>query len=337
MRILMYADRPASLGGIETHISTLSLALAESGCDVTVAFARIDDPGIFAAIQRQGIRVVAASPDRVLEMIHSGCVDLIHAHSYGASRLAFRARRQSPIPAAITIHGPGQELPGSPTSGVRVICVSHELAAPLQRACGERLCVVENGVDLHRFARDSAGTEEAGNGRESQRRGALQAVYLGRVGPSKRPGLVTLQQALGSRSDVDLSYVSNWSPDGRARPSHNVETSLQKADLVFSTGRGIREAMASGAVACVLGVYWDGLVTPESVEALRWSNFSGRTHRERPTPLAVSPTVRELIGAPARLAELKEFSWTYARQHFSSTCATKRILALYRELLSEAD
>ncbi len=337
MRILMYADRPATLGGIETHINTLAARLVRRACTVTLAFARITDPRIFADAKEAGARVVEASPRDVATYVTSGAYDLLHAHSFGASRLAARLHRTCGIPIVITLHGPGQGLPVAVGAGMHVIAVSQEIASTLQRACGTRLSVIENGIDLTQFSRTIPETNPPGRrSPRSQQRTRLHAVYLGRVGPSKRPGLVALHEALNSRPDVTLRFIANWSPDGDARPSHAVQDSLEGADLVFSTGRGIREAMALGAAACVLGVYWDGLVTPERVDELRWSNFSGRSTRERPTPRAVALTVRELLGTPARLAQLQAFSRSYAHNNFCLSHTVNRTVAVYERLTASA-
>lgn len=339
MRVLMYTDRPVGLGGIETHIASLVPPLIEAGCDVAVACRRIDDPRPFAPLLAAGVPVREASAEAVRAWVLSERFDLVHAHSAGAARLAYALHRELGIPVVATVHGPEQRLPLAPGPGVGVICVSGETAAPLRAAFGPRLAVIENGIDLGRFRPPLPRPELASGSfqrREPGRTRPLRAVYVGRVGPAKRPGLQALYQALGSRSDVCLTFVSTWAPDGRARPTDRVEEALKGADLVFATGRGVREAMACGAIACVLGVWWDGLVCPSSVAELAWYNFSGRARREAPTPFRIAVTVRELLQDSRRLAALRQFSLEYARRHFDLRRSVHETLAFYRSVTREA-
>ena len=322
MRIALYADRPASLGGIETHMAALAKELLLLGHDVRLVFSRIVDDALFQDAREHGASVEAQDRDGVERLAARDKIDILHAHSHRASLLAAALSRRYGLPMVTTLHSPGQ-TPPPPQERSAVIAVSGEISESLSRR-GVKHVRIENGVDLRRFF-------PAG---ERRRRNRLQVVYLGRVGPSKTQGLRALHEALGSRRDVDVRYVADWSPVGRSHPTAAVESELRAADVVLATGRGVREAMACGCAALVLGAFWDGLVTPESVHRLEWYNFSGRASRERPTAERIAFAVRDLSD-PARLAALKAFGCAHARRHWDARTMACRTFAVYRTLLEE--
>lgn len=323
VRIALYADRPAGFGGVETHMATLAKELAALGHEVRLIFPRIVEAGVFEEAVKLGARLEAHSPAAVERLAARGAFDLLHAHSHRASELAGKISTRYGVPAAVTLHSPEQRLP--PARGPRaVIAVSGEIAArlALEGIPHER---IENGVDLGRFS--------PSGGRKRVR---LRAVYLGRVSPSKMPGLLALEEALAHRRDIELRYIADWAPGGAARPTAGVEAELREADLVFATGRGVREAMACGAAALVLGTFWDGLVTPGSVERLAWYNFSGRASRERPSAERIAFAARKLLQDRKELQALKAFGTAYARRFWDAREMARRTAAVYRSLWEKA-
>lgn len=319
MHVLMYADRPASYGGIETHMATLAKELLLLGHRATLAFSRIDCQDLFSEVRAHGGDVVAADRHEVENLALERAVDVVHAHSHRASKVALALRQRSRVPAVTTLHSPEQALPTADGRLMTYIAVSREISASLSRQAIPH-AVIENGVDLERFAPP---------GLRSRRRRRWRVVYLGRVSPAKTPGVLAVDEALGRRQDVELRYVCNWAPMGNGRPLAGVEAELREADLVFSTGRGVREAMACGAAAAVLGSYWDGVVTRENVDRLEWYNFSGRATRRPPTAEQVAFALRELMADPRRLAELKALGPELAARRWDAKEMAKRTAAVY--------
>lgn len=320
MHIAMYADRPASFGGIETHVAALAKALLQMGQRVTIAFSRILHPEVFAPAVASGARLLALDKSGVVEFCRRESPDVLHAHSHGACVVAERVSRLFGIPWLATLHGPGQSpVTSSNRPPFAVICVSHEIARSLSRR--HRVVVIENGVDLARF------TPARRKERRSQE--PVRALYLGRVGPSKTQGVLALQEALGSRSDVELRFVSTWAPKGLGGPTERVDEALGRADLVFATGRGVREAMACGCAAFVLGAFSDGLVTPDTVDRLAYYNFSGRATRQPPTAKNIAFTVRSLLRAPEERARLSRFGAEHAARAWDVRVAALHTLETY--------
>jgi len=322
----MYADRPASFGGIETHMATLAKELALLGQQVTLAFPHILEDRLFADAKAHGVRIVKASPQEIEKLAASAKVDVLHAHSARASRLAHALQRRYPLLTATTLHGPGQVLPPWRRGRTAIIAVSGEISESLSRQ-GIPHTTIENGVDLKRFHPRVS---------RPRRPRPLRIVYLGRVSPAKVPGLLALDEAAAFRQEVDVRYVADWAPRAQEAPSAAVEHQLAEADLVFATGRGVREAMACGAAAAVLGVFWDGLVTPETVSRLEWCNFSGRASREPPTAQSISLLIRELLADAKRLEELKTFGASYARRRWDARVMAEKTLEVYHRLKREA-
>lgn len=326
MRILLYADRPAAYGGIETHTAGLAEALSSLGDEVTIAFSSIVRPDLFTRSISAGARVVELQSHQLGSFVRQEGFDVIHAHSYGASRAVKQLGVRPTLPVITTVHGPGQRLPFPPMPGTGLICVSEEVARVFRPAFGQRLRVIENGIDLDRFSALD----------RSRKPGEpLRICYLGRVGPTKRAGVTALYEAAGKRADVRLRFISDWAPHAQASPTCSVEEHLQHADVVFSTGRGIREAMACGAAACVLGVCWDGLVTPDSLDRLAWYNFSGRAFRRKPASQDIALVIRRLLFDPRLLEQLKCFGRQTAERRWDGKTAAILTRKFYAEVMGE--
>ena len=61
---------------------------------------------------------------------------------------------------------------------------------------------------------------------------------------------------------------------------NNIADELNKADLVFTLGRGVIETMMCGKIPIVFDYQGgDGMVTPENIHDLMTHNFSGRLYR----------------------------------------------------------
>lgn len=353
MHVLMYADRPASYGGIETHMATLGKELLRMGHRVTLVFSRILSPELFDVVKAHGGEVTTADRSEIEGLIMGKDVDLVHAHSFQAAKLALAARRRLGVPAATTLHSPDQRLPNADCRLMSFIAVSREIGE-LLAGRGVPHVVIENGVDLERFIPASSGPPTQGPGQTPSRgqaprqdgtpsdapnrqsrprsRRRLRVLYLGRVSPAKTQGLLAVEKALAYREDIELRYISNWAPGKKERPLSSVEDELREADLVFSTGRGIREAMACGAPAAVLGAFWDGLVTQENVDDLEWCNFSGRATRQPPSPERIAFTVRELLTRPRLRAELKTFGPQLAARRWDARTMAHKTLEVYRSI-----
>ena len=237
MHIAMYADRPASYGGIETHMATLAKELVLLGHRVRLAFPRILHDGLFTAARsawrRSGLPPItrakssslrhrdrpSTSSTRTLTTLPSSL-----CASYGAT-----ASR-----TVTTLHSPGQCLP--PVDGrfpTAVIAVSREISESLARRGSVAHAMIENGgADLHRF---HPLPPEPGRGPRLPRRlsGQGEPIRSPR-GPRRSTG------AGFPRQDVECRYVANWAPKGKERPRAAVEDRTARGDLLVHGGESGR-------------------------------------------------------------------------------------------------
>lgn len=319
MHIALATDRIASIGGIETHVATLAEELCRMGHQISILFPNIVEPEVFAHAIDAGARLVQLAksswPDFVLERR----VDLFHAHSAGATDVAVTIGRRLSLPVVTTVHGPGQHIPAT-CEKMGVIFVSREIERAKARP-GLPSIVIENGVNIERF-RPEKGARPSG----------FVIMYLGRVGPSKQVGVLSLKRAVRNLPSVSLRFVSTWTPSNQSTATARPEKVLPQADLVFSTGRGVREAMAAGTAVCVLGTYMDGLVTPENVESLSTVNFSGRLTMQLPEAHRIQSIIRTVFDRPSFLDALKTFGRDYAVKHFDSKQMARLTEAFYHTI-----
>lgn len=103
------------------------------------------------------------------------------------------------------------------------------------------------------------------------------------------------------------------------------------ADIVIGHGRGIMEAMACGKVVIALG--GDNRVTtvsPDSVEAIAYYNFSGRHLQHQPELRQdFTAELQHLLDDPPRLQQLQQFSLDYIRREYAAEIGATGLEALY--------
>lgn len=122
---------------------------------------------------------------------------------------------------------------------------------------------------------------------------------------------------------VGLPQLSVW----------NVERMIWAADLVVSIGRGGYEAMACGRPVILFDVHGgDGLVKAENVEAMRWSNCSGRWRNQPCNEHTVMNTLLEAKnhyfneGRQTDNIHLDEYR-RIAKEHFDIKKAVDQLLS----------
>jgi glycosyltransferase involved in cell wall biosynthesis len=124
--------------------------------------------------------------------------------------------------------------------------------------------VLENPVDVRRFTPRrviSASPQRA-------------LVLSNKMDPSTRSVIDVACRRLG----IGLEIL------GLDDPVWEVEKHLNRADIVFSLGRGAIEAMACGRAVYVYDRFGaDGWVTPESIDEIASCTFSGKRYRRRLT------------------------------------------------------
>jgi len=253
----LHLDYPA---GSETYTYTLTQGLVATGHRVTVL------SPILGEVAEQ-IRGLGADVVDELGKVR-GHPDVLHCQ-HNVMALASRAWFRG-APLVFHSHGtvPLPEQPPSVDLNVqRYVAVSDLVGRHLRSrgVPGELIRVIENPVDVHRFAPRS---EIHARPRKAL---VLSAVVDG--------GTLSVIDEACRRLGIELELVG---ADGRRE--WDVERHIDLADVVFSLGRGAIEAMACGRAVFVYDVHGaDGWVTPDSVDEIASCTFSGKRYRRRLT------------------------------------------------------
>lgn len=340
----MAADRPARISGLETHIATLSEQLSRMNYDVSIVFPRIDAPDLFANAIRAGVDVIELRKNKWSTLIRPRGTMIFHAHTYGASLFGLAMTRTIGTPVVMTVHGPAQQIPPilidrrfADRRPFGIIYVSEELALineglrPPLHSNGRSAhdipsATIENGVSLHRFYPPAK--QPPGKSCDH-----LNLLYVGRVGPRKMSGVTNLEEVTKQMPGVRMEYAATWTPEGTCQATTDPTLLFQRADIVVSTGRGIREGMASGAACIVLGSHFDGIVTPENIANLQKYNFSGRATSTPPTTSTIKHAVKRLIDDPTLRNRLRSFGVVYAGEHFCAQAMARKTADFYNTIL----
>lgn len=316
MRILMLTR--FYLNGQTTHVFQLCHALQKRGHKVFLIASRLDHPSYVQWLKKNGIPF--SRTHRPASLVHSfrGLrFDVIHNHSAHTLPDSLQLSQALQIPLVATCHYLDFEPLDILGKAHAVVAISEEMAAqlPFPR---ERIHVVENGVPLPRNVNLTNRPKEA--------------VILARVTPKRRLAYAQMVEVLGEHG-WEVTTAGGWRHPGTRSLGwvQNPHPILGRAQLVVGTGRAIREGMAAGCIGFVLGDRLDGVVTPATVEALRRTNFSGRTSSLEPTPEALQGALEELESWGT--ANLMKFSRQYALDHFGIDKMVDALLTVYRKAM----
>ncbi|HZB92021.1 MAG TPA: glycosyltransferase family 4 protein [Stellaceae bacterium] len=361
-------------GGVERGTVEVAAALVAAGWKAVVAS---EGGPMVREIERAGARHVelplaSKNPvtmrrnvDRLAHLIRREHIDIIHARSRAPAWSALGAARRTGCHFVTTFHNAyGDETwlkrryNRVMAEGERVIAISRFVAAHAMRVYGvpgEKLRIIERGVDFNRFDFERVSAERVIRlAREWQLPDGVQVVMLpGRL--TRWKGQLVLVEAMGRLERRDLRCLLVGAGDGRYRQQlldtiarrglgglfqviedcRDMPAAYMLADVVVSAstrpegfGRVIAEAQAMGrpVIATDHGgareILLDGetgwLVPPDDPDAL----------------------ARALAGAlafaPEERLALARRSIAHMRSHFTTEVMTTRTLAVYEEILFPA-
>lgn len=293
------------LGGLETHVYDLCCGLLTRGHQVSLYA-----PYIEAELRHRLVQKGVTLTNRP----EAAEFDIIHAHpwTWGLLRgLELSILTNKPLVA--TYHGRYRivwdELR---RHGAQIIAVSAEVQSYLGSGT-----VIENGIDVNWFK--PVGTAPASD--------PFTISFVGRLGGERWRAvnvLAEVSDALGLQLHVvgDHKNLENQ-PVVKKKdivwhgPLADIRPVLRASHVVFTTGRGVREAMASGRPVAVLNsLEYDGVVTEENVGVLRYYNFSGRATRRRPVKDLLATDIERLITDSRYWSYLATWGRQYAEEHF---------------------
>jgi len=298
------------VGGVESHVATLSSELVRRGHDVTVVTSRAD-PGLPDREEVRGIHVrrvkaravwlrtpIAPATKAVLASLDA---DIVHAHSpppltsYYAAKASSRRR----IPFVITFHcdvevpslfGPVVESVYRHTleystmrRANRIIVTTAAYAATSRAVWRYNPAVIPNAVDLQKFRPENDG--RAVRARHHIQEGESVVLFVGRMVPHK--GIETLVEAAKSVRYAKFLLVGSG-PE--LESMRLLATRLRVEDRVIFTGRVSPEDLPAYFAAC------DVFVLP-SVSRLEAFGIVALEAMASGKPVVVSdiPGVREVI------------------------------------------
>ena len=311
------------LNGQTAHVFSLCSRLKELGHDPCLAAANLNHPAYSQWLQARGIKFTTNTRLDLLErLVGRSAFDVIHTHSSHTLDAALDLGRKHRIPVVATCHYLGFQPLSKLAEASKIIVISEEMRESLVLPA-EKTVVIENGIDLDPF-------------KLRRRKESIppRALIAARMTEQKEPGYIQLAQGLVKRG-WQVRSVGNWRPAflGIEYAGWRIDLSEEylTADLVIGTGRSIREGMAAGTAALVLGDHLDGIVTEENVELLRRCNFSGRALKLAPNEENIAAELDRLV--PDHLGRLQEFGFHYARAHFSDKAMAQAVVEVYQSCL----
>lgn len=279
-------------------------------------------------LAKKGIPAVqVASKAQALEVASEFRPEIIHCHSSGLLPLSLQLRSALKVPLAYTCHGLGVAAQFPELSQVdMIISVGPNIRSELKQAGLPHSRLIGNGVDVDRF-------------RPARKPLPFQVAYVGRIDSTKRPGLGELVEALESIPGIQLKVASNERVQGRQVESmgwlEDVAPLLARSHVAVGTGRAVREALACGCVALVLGKTYEGVVTPAFLpgKTKGFPSFSGM-NGDPPRRHKIRRDLIQLLSNKERWRALARFSRRFAVDRLSLSFAIQEHLSVYESLLS---
>lgn len=304
--------------GQTTHVVDLAEDLIRQGHQVILSFTQLHDPIYIQWLKKKGIpHIITFDPLRLQNHLKRWRPEIIHNHSVHTLKATVSLGRSLKIPTVTTVHyldfAPRKVLEEQDA----IILISEEMDAQF-KSLGVPTFVVENGITIPTYLQ-----------RKSWQK---RALFLAQVTPEKEKNFSLMAQSLLNWG-WSVQSAGNWRKKGVKHLGwvNDVNPLLKQVDLVIGTGRTIREGMAQGRVVWILGAYSDGIVTPDNVDLLRVTNFSGRKRRLNFSPDEAALELKE--PCPERFQALGNFGRQYAVENFSISKMAKKIVSIYTSLL----
>lgn len=268
MNILLATNHLFAFTGSEITLYTVAKFLKEKGHRVTV-FAKYTDPGFTGVFK--GIAGIFSD----LRQMHGHRYDAAYVQHH---TVALEVRHRFPdLPIVLASLGvlPFLEQPPIVNLNIsRYLAISEEVKANLiKKGVGEAdITIFRNIVDSEKFQPHlkPAKTPQSA------------IIYSYKIDDGKMTAILKACATLGIRCRRIGERPGALHQDA-------VAGQINKADIVFTLGRGAIETMMCGRIPIIYDYQGgDGMVTPENIHQLMRCNFSGRLH-------GVAYTVQQLV------------------------------------------
>lgn len=369
---ILMAQMSMGIGGAETHIMELSLALQKRGYHVVIAsnggafVPELEEAGIVhyqVPMHNKKLSNLLASYRKLKEIIKKEQIDLVHAHARIPGFLAGKLCRREQIPFVTTAHWvfeTGHGLKYLTDWGQETIAVSEDIRDYLIKEYHlppEQIIVTINGINTQRFSGDiSYGEISAEFGLSKD---AFRIVHISRLDQSRADVAFLLLKAFPEikkqipnaelvivgggdvyREVAKLAEETNRSLGGQdikiTGPRTDVNRFVASADLFVGVSRAALEAMAAEKAVVLAGNEGDqGLYLPEKEEAAFANNFTCRG-----AALPTVASVRDSILEYAHMDEtaqrsIRRFCKKTIEQHYSVRRMADDAEKAYRAVIKE--
>ncbi len=356
---LLFAAMQLSLGGAETHIFELAVALTRRGHQVTIVSA---GGALEKDLRRAGVRCIHAplggrEPANLLcaalilqALIQPDRFDLIHAHARIPAFLCAPIARRVGIPMVTTAHGIYRITPllrRLTAWGDGTLAVSCSIKEMLLRAYGlpePSVSLTVNGIDTDRFSPDPTDKNTSRThrlvhvSRLSPDSDAAAAALI-RIAPRLRAAFPDFTLTVAGdgtslaalkRQAADLPYIRFLG----ART--DIPDLLRQADAFVGVSRAALEAMATGLPTVLSGNRGQlGLFRPQIARAARMSNFCGGAKDFSDDALFAS-VCRALSLSPDERRDMAEYNRQTVLKEYSVKHMADDAEAMYRKVLPRA-
>ena len=311
LTVLMLVDQ-LNIGGTETHVLSLAKELNRTGVRVILGTAGGILLDAMQAGMAEAVRLPFKSDDPVheeyqqllekaKELVETRAVDLIHAHSIAALKVAVQVSQETLVPTVATIHGkfyPPRKLRGLLDRCPKVIAVSSPAVTWLSKTIDYplgQIALIPNGIDTGHFtpgSKTNAFREQLQLGPEDK-----LVVLVSRLAWEKTrvvEAAIEAAASLQSEFPLRLAIVGG----GAHKPLVHATAELanerlgkevislvghrtdplecyQAADAVIGTARVALEALSCGKPLIAAGnVSYVGILEPENL-AKAWAVYFG--------------------------------------------------------------
>lgn len=372
--VLMLVNR-LEIGGTETHVLSLAKQLRRAGVDVIIGTA---GGAMLDAFLDSGLEVVLlpfqtdnpvyaeykALLEKTKELVQARSVNLIHAHSLAALKVAVQVADETLIPVVATIHGKfytPRRLRGLLDRCPKVIAVSMPVVTWLSKAVDyplSQIALIPNGVDTEYFLPGS--THNEFRSRLEIPAGEKLIVLVSRLAWEKTRVVETAIQAvakLQSEFPVHLAVAGTGAHQPLVKAAAQIANDsagreiihivgpvldplpyYQAADIVIGTARVALEALSCQKPLIAGGnVSYVGYLHPGNLEKA-WSVYFGDHHWAYPL------TVERLLNDLRYVFQHPEEAETNAQQlrewvaaNFDISIVTEETIRFYEDTLADRE
>lgn len=313
MKILIFNNTLALLAGSETYTLTLATELKRLGHDVTsysphlgLIATKLEALGIKCVSELVGENKAQIRPFNPILEEEEGKFDIAIGAHYDRTK---EVREKFPnLPIIAICHGilhgnkeTGEIYPEHPVTNIKniqYVAVSEEIQDLLKLEYGIESMLIRNFFDLEKFKPSEAPIEKI-------KTIMVSSNYWGVESPINQVIKEVADHYQARFIGVGANFVTT-------SETHEV---MKDADVVFGMGRSVMEGFCMGKIAVVHGRWGTGgVITPESYEELKKTNFSGRKYY--PETIA-EPLVQPLLSSEEIINQIN--AALLSTEHFSKT------------------